>query len=577
MPPGFRTLAGILVLAAALRFWGLTHGLPFTMGRPDEREALAHTIAFSGGNLDPGWLVYPNPFFWLLWGWISLVLAAGRVLDPTLPDYATLLRERMPDAILIGRVLSALVGTATVAVVWSLGRRVGGASAAAVAATLTAVCFLHVRDSHALKADVFLTAVVPLVLARIARWVADPTPVKAIACGTAVGLATSIKYPGMLLLASVWHGERIARPGSGWRRLVPGPSTLAATLVALAVFLACNPFLVSDLVRLEEIATFMIVAAYGQRAEPLSGVATGPLELAWRWLAGRSFAYHSTVSLRYGFGLAMAVLAPLLILGGLRRQGPVFLRLAAGFCIAYTIAIGLSQVTQSRYVTPMLPLLAMLAGDAVARLARRAAAPRTRALVALLATAILGAEPLASSIAYDRIAARTDTRVLAQRWMAEHLPRGAVVARLGSGIFPIADPELPPGLVAAPLPPGSTALDAFGVGWVVVHEHPLPFSRPDPAQMARLAPRLTLLVTFDPFRDGPSGVFEELDAHYIPIGRFSGVERPGPIVRIYRWESTASGQPPQHPGQGGGGDLVPGRVRMLDVQEESAARTPEGG
>ncbi len=101
--------------------------------------------------------------------------------------------------------------------------------------------------------------------------------------------------------------------------------------------------------------------------------------------------------------------------------------------------------------------------------------------------------------------------------MAEHLPPGAVIARFGSSIFQIADPEPPKGVIAAELPLGSTDLDAHGVGWVVTHEHPLPFSRPSPVTMAKLAPRLTLLATFSPFRDGTAGLYEDLDAYYIPI------------------------------------------------------------
>ena len=535
-------LLALLALGGALRFWGLDQGLPFTMSRPDEREALEHTIAFPTGNLDPDWLVYPNPFFWLLWGWISAALALGRLVDPSLPDYATFLRERMAEAILIGRVLAALVGTGTIAIVWTLARRVSGALAAVIASTLLAVCFLHVRDSHAMKADVFLTAIVAPILWVIAAWVRRPQRTRAVAAGAAIGLGTSLKYPAILLLFSVWHGDAILRRHLGWRLLLPGLATLGIATVALAVFLVLNPFLWSDLGRFERIFTFSFWAVYGQQHSLTA--AANALDTAWHWLASRSFGYHATVSLRYGFGLAMALLAPVLVARGLRTDRPVFLRLAAGFCVLYFFVIGLSQVTQSRYVTPILPLLALLAGDTVSAIAARIRPRVARAGLVLGCIVLLGAEPLASSIAHNRIAARTDTRVLAQRWMAEHLPAGAVVARLGSGFFPIADPELPPGLVAAKLPLGSTALDDHGVGWVVTHEHPLPFSRPLPAQMQRLAPRLTLLATFSPFREGPAGLFEDLDAYYIPIGQFTGVERPGPIVRIYRWNPmTRTGSP----------------------------------
>jgi hypothetical protein len=230
---------------------------------------------------------------------------------------------------------------------------------------------------------------------------------------------------------------------------------------------------------------------------------------------------------------------PLAIARALRRTEPAPLRLAASFCLAYYAVISLSQVPLARYMTPLAPLLALLVGRLVLAVSARieAAGPR-RVLLGLLLAALV-AEPLASSVAHDRIAARADTRVEALRWMAEHVPPGAVVARLGSTYFPIADPELPPGLRAADLELGETDLDRHGVSYVVTHEHQLNFSRPNRTQMAALASRLTLLADFSPFRDSPAGWFESDDAYYIPFHDFAGVVRPGPRVRIYRLEPAS--------------------------------------
>jgi len=117
--------------------------------------------------------------------------------------------------------------------------------------------------------------------------------------------------------------------------------------------------------------------------------------------------------------------------------------------------------------------------------------------------------------------------------MAEHLPPDAVVAVLGSLYFPIADPEIPPPRRRATIPLGETDLARYGVTHVVVHEHQLNFSHPLPAQMAALGPRLELLADMSPYRAGPAGWFEELDAYYIPFHDFADVVRPGPDVRIY--------------------------------------------
>ena len=70
----------------------------------------------------------------------------------------------------------------------------------------------------------------------------------------------------------------------------------------------------------------------------------------------------------------------------------------------------------------------------------------------------------------------------------------------------------------------------------MVHEHQLPFSHPIPDQLRILAPRMTLQADFSPFVDEPSGEYEFDDAYYIPFWNFGGVMRPGPRVRIYRWE-----------------------------------------
>ena len=73
--------------------------------------------------------------------------------------------------------------------------------------------------------------------------------------------------------------------------------------------------------------------------------------------------------------------------------------------------------------------------------------------------------------------------------------------------------------------------------YVVVHDHVLFSSHVDPSALAALAPRLRLLAEFDPFRrDRDGAVFEELDAYYIPMHGFDAVVRPGPRIRIYRFE-----------------------------------------
>jgi hypothetical protein len=72
----------------------------------------------------------------------------------------------------------------------------------------------------------------------------------------------------------------------------------------------------------------------------------------------------------------------------------------------------------------------------------------------------------------------------------------------------------------------------------VTHEHPAlyRYSRIDDSLKEGLESAV-LLARFTPFREGKSpGLFDELDAFYVPYQRPGSVERPGPVVSIWRLE-----------------------------------------
>jgi hypothetical protein len=527
----------VLALAACLRFWGIDQGLPFPNARPDEREALEHTIGFPAGDLNPRWFVYPNLFFWVVWLWEESVLAVRRLLV-AIPDYATLVRTDLPLLILQGRLLSAALGTATVAIVYGIARRLGGPALGLVAGLLLATNLLHVRDSHALKADVYLAAGVPIVLWCLARYTEAPTRGRAIGAGLAIGVTTALKYPGILLLGPAYVAGILVTPRGGVRRFVPSADILILGAVAIATFLAASPYLLLDFERARSTAEFSMLAIYATRPLPHAAPPGSWLAELGAFLGGRAFVYHAGVSLRHGCGLAVALASPLAVAAAWRRPRVAFLVLSATFAVLYGFAVGISPVRQSRYLTPLVPLLAVLLAHLVLVLGGWFSRPAARAALAAGLTLLLVAEPALDSVRYDRIVSRTDTRVLATRWMAANLPPGAVVAELGSIVFPIADPELPPGARRAVVPLGATDLARYGVTHVVTHEHPLPFSTLLRGQMRALAPHLRLLVDFRPSRDGPTGLFEREDAYYVPLARFDAVERPGPLVRIYQYEAS---------------------------------------
>ncbi len=527
---------GVLALAAVLRFWALDQGLPFPNSRPDEREAvLKYTLGFSQGDWNPRMFVYPNFYYYLTWAWGEVALAVRRLLVPT-PSYNEVYTTAVPLLLLVGRALSALVGTLTVWLTYRIGRHLGGDRLGVVAGILLATNFLHARDSHALKPDVLLAFGVLASLGQLARFVSAPSTRRALVAGVAIGLTTAVKYNGLFLLVPAYVAGWVATPAVA-RRWLPGRDVWLIAAAAGATFVLTCPFLVLDLSRTQYWLSFGPWAIYASRPHAALAAAVGPLARARLFLESRAFAHHLLFSLRHGAGLAATLATPAAILLALRRPWTPFFVLAAVFSLAYYLAIGLSPVHLARYFTPLTPLLALLVAQLLILLVRPLHKSRLQPLALATLTLLFALEPTRANIAHNQIGSRTDTRVQAASWMETHLPPGAVVAMPGTIFSAGSDPELPAGARKLAYGIGPEQYAGEGVTHVVTHWHHelLRFSQPNPGLMRLLKPHLRPLAEFSPFVGPPSGHFENEDAYYIPFYGFSGVERPGPLVRIFAY------------------------------------------
>jgi hypothetical protein len=538
---GFTAVAAALVLvAAALRFWALDGGLPHPMSRPDEEVVLAHTAPLAAGHADLEYAVYPGAYLYLTWGWgaagLRAAAAAGAVPRES---YGTVLREHPERLLLVDRVLSALAGTATVALLVLVVRPALGDAAALVAGALLATSFLHARDSHAVKPEALLTLGVVAALGLMAALARRPTRGRAVALGVAIGLATGIKYPGLLLLVPAWIAAVCASPARGWRRLLPGAAVLTG-VTALATFVVTSPFLfLNPQTRAAVLGVFASIfpQAFPGLAPPAVQQSLAALGERRAWWEG--LVYHATFSLRYGAGLLPTLLAPLAVVWGFRDRRPLPL-VAAVFAVVWYVVNGLSPMVLARYMTPLLPALALLEAGFLVAATSHLRDARGRAAVLVLAALVLIAEPLVASVGHDRVAANTDTRVLATAWLADNAPPGSRVAILGTRFWGYGEPMMPPGISMLRTDGDLGALAPEHADYLLTHDHPVFSSKVNPATLEALAPHLRPLAEFDPFVPGRSGaVFEYFDAYYVPVHGFAAVSRPGPHIRIYEIVASA--------------------------------------
>jgi len=532
----------ILVLAALLRFWALDSGLPNIRTRPDETEVINSTVGPARGDFDVDWVVYPSAYIYACWIWGEVGLRAGQALGVVQAgDYATVLRRSPAHVYLIQRVFSAAAGVAAVWVLMILARRSLGRAPALACGLLLATCFLHVRDSHAVKPDALLSLVVLLALLSMIPLARRASLGNGVLAGIGVGAAMATKYPGVVLLVPAYAAAVMGSSARGWRRWLPAPAVAAGATAAL-FFVATSPYLVLNRESVAMIRRTLGFVFPNLFLESIAEEQAGSLPLfegpevseygSPEWWG--SLLYHARFSLWYGMGMLPTLLAPLAVAWGFasRRASCV---LAASFAVAYYLMVGVSPAMMARYMTPLLPVLFFLEAGMLFDAARRYAG--SRALLALaLATLVLVAEPLASAVAHNRIAARTDTRVLATRWLSENLAPGTRLAVHGARFWIWGNPMVPLGVRIVQADKGAAALAEAGVRYVMTNDHELFWSTVDPDLMESLSPRLTLLAEFAPFGEEPRPIFESADAYYIPFHAFSGVQRPGPKVKIYAFE-----------------------------------------
>jgi len=350
--------AALLVLAATLRLVGIQYGLPFPLLNPDERNIVPRAWSMvHGGGLDPHWFDYPS---------LTMYLLAPFQAWQDDPSYLT------------ARLTMVVIALAGVAAAWWLGRRAYGPMAGVVAAAATAVATTHVAYSRMAVTDVPLTLGVTVALALMVTGRIE-------LAGLAVGLATSAKYPGVILLAPL-----VAAAWGSWRRL--------ATACGLAVvgFVVTSPFVVlhlgqaaGDAWRVQEAARAGWLGFENDHSAPIAFVAR-----LWDALGP---ALIISVA-----GLVLALIA--------RRRADLVLAI---FVLVYFADLLTLHAHFDRYVLPLVPALGALAGKL------KALAPVTLLMLVV---------PLTWSVRDARDLTRTDARVVAHRWVQQNLPQGTMLA-----------------------------------------------------------------------------------------------------------------------------------------------------
>lgn len=573
-----RWLLGIVILAAILRLWGLSFGLP-NLSRPDENsvskfdvQLIMQSFFVGQPTLDPMFFHYPSLYLYLI-----LILDTGFYLIGHMfgvfTDGNAFIGQYLNDWSLfhlIQRITSSIFGIATIpALIGLTGAVTRSRWTGLLAGFLMAVTYLHVRDSHFGVTDttcVFF-AVISLWLS-VAYWRSGRLKPFYLAIMFA-GLAATTKYPlGVALGApflAYWFVQK--RAGYSLRQLFEQPVLFRPILLGVVLFLVtffgCSPFILLDPVKFWE-----DVGAQGGAilSTNFSNLPPGGI-------------YHLTFSLWYGMGPLLAATGYMALFWMVWRsrnqpQGWEVHILLLSYLLAYFAINATTRYVYVRYAIPMIPILCLYAAWLVVTVSRQL---QTRVkihvkAISLLIALLISAQSIAASIQINRLFTQTDTRSLARTWLLSRIkPPDAVGVGMvfthidlpfnfnkyflspPQGVNEAGNPNLnyiyrPEATVKMKYTDRhergvSTYTDVatlrkLGIHYFTISIAPMPFYALPKEEIARIEthPELKLLAQYKPFGNNPSRPvedYDQVDGFFIPFRNFESMERPGPEIRIY--------------------------------------------
>jgi len=397
----------LLAVTFGLRLWGLKQGLPYSYNSDEATHFVPRAIAFFGHDYNPQYFLNPPAYSYLLhlvfelWFGGPDAVRRAYVSDPT-------------EVYVVARVVVAVLGTVAVWLTYLAGERLFSKTAALLGAAVFGLAFLPIFYSHLALNDVPALAPGALALYGVSGVLRNGARRDYVIAGVGIGLAAATKYTGAitavcLIAAAICDGAGGA-PFKALRRLV---FALACGVLA---FIAANPYAVLD---------FSAFHAGVSTQQALAG-GSDPEKLGTTAASGTAF-YFWTFTWGLGWAPSIAALAGSAMLIVRRRLALAFVLLPAP--IAFIVFMGDQQRYFGRWLMPVFPIIALLAGYGAVEAARWLI--RTRRMPVVLAAGavavVMLGQSLAGAVHNDVVLSHADTRNVTRAWMVRHVPAGAKV------------------------------------------------------------------------------------------------------------------------------------------------------
>jgi hypothetical protein len=423
----------LFTISITLYVWGLDYGHPDPQYSPStvqdawlNGDTVFHPDAFAYVGIGYRMMVkhdlfpsyYHNPSL-NIYSDIALFVASNALALPHNASYGD--REIAPFSLYVmGEVLSALFALLTVALAYAAGKAAFDWRAGLITAVLVAVSPLSVQHAHYAtpNAETITAATAALLMGFVI--LKRPTRNTYLLGGLMVGFTISARYnagvigivTGLAMLTAWFQHRR-------WDWLVLG-------IVAIPV-----AFLIGTPGAIGQVKLFLndfigILTWY-----KVQGGGPG-------WTAPTS-AYGEFIHWRYTLLIAVGPVAALAAVLGLlrliRERNGWYVGVLVTFFVVYSVSALPGKRVNANLLLPLIAPLSLLAAYGLLAVWERL----NRRYAVILMILLIG-WPLLLAVWFDTLIATPDTRIQAQAWIYQHIPRGTTISLVGSYNVPL-DPK----------------------------------------------------------------------------------------------------------------------------------------
>lgn len=445
-----RLLLIILAIAAIVRYWGISFGLPDYLCRPDAQVVINISMKFLKGDLNPHFFQYPTFYMYILsvfyLGYYLLGKLSGKYLS--LADFFWERQLNSTNIDLINRYLSAFLGVFTVYVTYQITKRLWGKRAGLIASLFLSLAALHVRDSHFGTIDVPNAFWLLSSLLFIVKSYQEPSLKNYLLAGVMAGFSASTKYIGVLMvfpmvavhvlniLEQKNDDSDIGQTDSGcnkasqlYIKIFIDKRIYVFAIALVGSFLLTMPYVILDFSTFY--SKFMEIVKYADSGHHvvLNGVKK-------YFTLGRWWRYHGRYTLLYGLGwsLYLVSLTGIVILCKKEWKKAIILLF---FPVIYYLYWGNTTSVFMRYMVPLIPFLCITGAVGTEFIYRKLIGffelPEKDTIAFFLAIVIV--LPSAYNvIRSNTLLSKKDNRLVAAEWISQNIPEGSTIYHAGMAL-----------------------------------------------------------------------------------------------------------------------------------------------